>query len=171
MHIPKLLVIAAISTIGTGLAKADSPFTESVQLVLNAVSQGRTVQGRGRQGQTTFSAVAVPYQLEGDDCISIGLIRMASTTVEDWRLCDGRLEQLPGRSPRLAPTSSPEMAEAVHQTELTAAAAGRKFTEWRDYQILARRLPETDTDGCVKVESLILIDGLLLSRSVASICR
>jgi len=167
----KLIEFVVIAAISIGAAHADPPFDESVQLVLNAVSQGRTVQGRGRLGQSTFSAMAVPYRLEGDDCISIGLLRIASATVEDWRLCDGRLERLPGRSPRLTPTSSAEMADAVRQTEQAAATASHKFAEWRDYQILARRLPEADAKGCVKVESLILIDGLLLSRNLASICQ
>lgn len=167
MNLPKLVLIG---TLGIGPALADTPFTESVQLVLNAVSQGHTVQGRGRLGQTTFAAMAVPYQLEGDDCISIGLMRIASATIEDWRLCNGRLEQLPGRSPRLTPTASPEMAEAVRQTEQAAASTGGKLADWRDYRILARRLPEADVNGCTKVETLILIDGLMISRNVASIC-
>jgi len=154
-----------------GQAQADGPFNESVQLVLNSVVQRHTVQGRGRTGQSTFQAMAVPYQIEGDDCVSIGLIRIASATVEDWHLCNGRLEQLPTRSPKLAPTSNPQVVETVKQAEQVAVSSGQMLSKWGDYQILARRLPETDANGCVKVESLILIDGLLLSRDARSICR
>jgi len=168
MNFVKPLILCAICT---GPAQADLPFNESVQTVLNAVVQRHTVQGRGRIGQATFQAMAVPYRIEGDDCVSIGLIRIASATIEDWRLCSGRLEQLPTRSPKLAPTSNPQVLEAVRQAEQVAATSGQMLTKWGDYQILARRLPEADINGCVKVESLILNDGLLLSRDATTICK
>jgi hypothetical protein len=168
MNLIKLLILAAICT---GSAQADPPFDESVQLVLNAVAQGRTLQGRGRTGPTTFQAMAVPYRIEDDECVSVGLIRIASATVEDWRLCSGRLEQLPSRSPGLAPTSNPQVAETVRQAEQAAASTGQMLTKWGDYQILARRLPESDSNGCAKVEGLILIDGFLLSRNITTICK
>lgn len=168
MKVPGFLLLALI---GTCSAQTDAVFNQSAQLILNAVSQGRSVQGFAGAGPFSYQAIAVPYRRAGDECISIGLIRVATLSIQNWRLCRGRLEQLPMRSPSLLPTTDPRIAAVVAQAEQAAANSGGERVEWGDYEILARRLTEPDANDCPRVESIILIDGLLLSRQVSSQCR
>lgn len=156
---------------GTCSAQTDVAFNQSAQLVLNAVSQGRSVQGFAGAGPYSYQAIAVPYRRAGDECISVGLIHVAMLSIQNWRLCRGRLEQLPMHSPSLTPTTNPRVAAVVAQAEETAANSSGARVEWGDYEILARRLAEPDANDCPRVESIVLIDGLLLSRQVRSQCR
>lgn len=114
--------------------------------------------------------MAVPYRIEGDECVSIGLIRIASNSVENWRWCQGELERLPGFSPKLSPTNNPQVAETVGQARRRAIQSGHAMTMHGKYRILVRRVEDSEPSGCHKVESIILLDGLLLSRDVAGIC-
>jgi len=167
----KSLALISAVIFSIPVAQADPPFTLSAQLVISAVSQGRTIQGLGGRIPATFQAIAVPYRMNGDDCVNVGLIKIATTEIENWQYCRGSLERLPGKSPKLSPASNPQILEVITEAERMAGNNGQKTLEWGDYEVIARQLPSSSPKGCRSVESIVLVDGQLVSRRLSNVCQ
>jgi hypothetical protein len=162
------LIFAALFSLSA--AHADPPFSQSAQLVMSAIVQGKTVQGLGGMFPATFQAMAIPYRAKGDACMSVGLMRIAASVIENWKLCQGRLERLPGLSPRFAPSADPQLLELLAQAERSAATNGPQTLEWEGYQIIVRQHQGSSQDGCFNVESLVVLGDELVSRRLSSVC-
>jgi hypothetical protein len=166
----KFLSLFFAAAISVGAAQADPPFSQSAQLVTSAIIQGKTIRGLGGMFPATFQAMAIPYRMQGDACVSVGLIRIATSEVENWRYCQGRLERLPGLSPKLAPGGNPQLLDVITQAERSTASNHPKTFEWEDYEIIVRQHQESSPDGCRNVESLILLGEELVSRRLSNVC-